>query len=379
MKHFLRFSFLCLLVFGFFVPRVKALTFVNNEDGVATFSVPTAGSGFITGSTVRVEEEVSGDLFCAGRDVVINTTVDGDVICAGQYITIEGHVTGNIRVAGQHVSVLGTVDKNVTAFAQKLSISDTAVIGGELITAGQDLTVSGLIQKDVLIGSNTAVLDGKVGGNTRVYTESLVVDDQASISGRLTYAANESEIAEGVIAGGIDREQHKTANNRNKEVTVAKKNWSENRLSSILIHLGLGLFLALLIPGKIKKTVATLRGRPLHTVIIGFLSFVFVPLILLLFVVTIIGIPVAFLAGMIFGLVVFFSRIVVAIYIGEQVLTALYAKKKDQILWQAVVGIVTSWLAFGLPFIGWVLSFIAILWGTGGIMLSAYEGIKKKK
>ena len=66
----------------------------------------------------------------------------------------------------------------------------------------------------------------------------------------------------------------------------------------------------------------------------------------------------------------YLSKILVGILIGRWLLNKFLLKRKDSLILGMVIGIVVVYSIFALPFFGWIMSFLAMFWGLGGIMLA---------
>ena len=84
--------------------------------------------------------------------------------------------------------------------------------------------------------------------------------------------------------------------------------------------------------------------------------------------VLIITIPLVFIAGMIFGLLVYLARVPVAIWIGSWILERLGRTRKSPYL-AFLVGITALYLAFLIPYLGNLAWWATLFVGLGAIVL----------
>ena len=50
--------------------------------------------------TLLIEQPVVQDVYAARRDVNVRATIDGDLVAAGQRVTVDGNVTGSVALTG---------------------------------------------------------------------------------------------------------------------------------------------------------------------------------------------------------------------------------------------------------------------------------------
>ena len=366
-----------LLVFIFLVPvtAVKAMEYKTGDTVYFSQNEKSPGSLAAFGNSVDISGAVNGDLWCAGQTVTVKGDVTGDVICAGQTVTIDGSVGGNIRVAGQQVLLNGLVSRNVSVLGQNLSVSG-AGIEGELVTAVSNLNLTGSVGQGIFGVADKAELNGQVEGDINLNLTSLTIGSSASISGNIRYESNLTAIIEpgAKISGMVTRQSQSVPSPKANQPQIVRSFssdlWSGRRIFLIFTWIGLGLLLASLFPTGLKKVLIPLSTRPGISLGVGFLGTILVPVIMLVLILTLIGIPIAVALAFIWILILVFSRIFVGILVGMKILESVYPAWKDSLIKSAVCGITLTWFAFYLPFIGGIVSLLAMFWGAGALILS---------
>ena len=369
-----------LFIFGFFflfnfTSTVSAAEFKSGEVVDTSDSMVTNGSLFISGRRLTVRGTVNGDLFCAGQMVIIEADVLGDVICAGQTLTINGTVAGDARLAGQTIVINGVIENNLTSFGQTIDLPQAGIVSGEVFAAAQDFTVQGTIGKTLNGGFESAELDGKIGDDVQLTVNTLRIGSGSSVWGNLTYeSANETVVPVTASISGTVRRTEPTA----KELTARPLRpiastgmhafswvgWSMR----VLTYIVLGLLMAMIFPVFTKKILDLTEQYPGRSLLLGFVSFFVIPILLVLLVITLIGIPIAVIGLFLWLFFLFISRITFALFIGKKVLRQLKLKQVDSMVWVTVTGVLTTAILFKIPFLGWLLSCIAVMWGFGAML-----------
>jgi cytoskeletal protein CcmA (bactofilin family) len=316
---------------------------------------------FAFGKTLDISSTVNGDVICAGQTVNISGTVKGDVICAAQTLNISGNVDGDIRLAGQTITITGMVDGNATLASQSVTIQSDGEITGDLSVGAEQITLGGPVGRDVAIGGTNVVLASSVGRDIKGTTENLTLTSNAVIGGDIDYTSkNEIQIDNGaVVEGTVDRtvpENNKTSSATVFGFAIA---WFIYIFLALLLT---SLVLALVIPGVLQATTDRIMKSPWIAVLIGFIASFTVPVILIFFGITIIGLPLMILFGLIWLVIIMLSGPFSAYYIGR-----LIMPNRIPIITMLVGSVVLLALYF-IPFIG-IIALIGAHWLGSGMIL----------
>lgn len=371
MKKFL-IAFFALILFVVSGKSASALEFRSGETIDISEIASVSGSLVATGRTITIDGTVNGDLFCAGQNVTIRGDVDGDIICAAQTITLWGKVNGDVRVASQNVHFISAqVARNVTAFAQDITLDDTTAVRGEVYVNAQRFELGGIVGGGISGNTQDARISGGVIGNVQLDVESLTLANKATISGSLVYKSDKTaQIANSAtVSGSITQDKPKVV--EKTQVTKMQPQFSLfGFLSRALIYSLLGIVLLRFFPRFSARMVANIENQTGKGLGFGILGLFAVPVILVLLAITIIGIPIALFGLFLWLSVLFLSRIFVVVVVGKYILNRFNSPKVRDEMWIVVVGVLVSTLAFKLPFVGVLFSFIALVLGFGAFLLT---------
>ncbi|MDD4271304.1 MAG: polymer-forming cytoskeletal protein [Patescibacteria group bacterium] len=334
------------------------------------------GNLYAVGSNLTIEGKVTGDVICAGQSVNINGDVAGDVICAGQSISINGKIGGNLRVVGNTVNFNGQVARNGITVGATVVTSASSTIGWDLLVLGNIFELRGNIGRDFYGSAGKVNVAGQIGKNLNLnfgsqnnYDKPLVIANTAKINGNVTYKSGKDAA---VDAGAVIKGEtiHNFPAVVNKKSNAANLGWWWGKLISIFSALVIGLVIISFWREQIIKTTDLMLAKVGPALGWGVLALFLTPLIFIVLLITIIGLPLAFITLGLWLIAIYLSKILVGILIGRSLLNNYWAKQKDSLILAMVVGIIVAYLIFALPFIGWIVALLAMLWGLGGIMLS---------
>lgn len=343
------------------------------------------GDYFAAGDQVEIYGSVTGDVYAAGGIVIIDGQVGGDVLAAGGTITIGGSVAQNVRALGGQVNVRAQIGRNLSVAGGNIDISDTANVTGNLAVVSGSVNVDGPIGGNVQAGVGSLVLSNTVDGDVNAGVGALSVTSGAQVNGNLTYYSdNQASISESaVISGGVNREMPtKGAASYTPKFDfdrMFKGFGSVFRITSILTTFVIGVLLVYFYPDFMKKTSSVVKTKSLRSFFIG-LSFVFLaPIVLVLVAITIIGLPLVFIFGSLWMIIIYLSRIFVIYFAGELLASKFSVKSTYLALF---IGVILYYFIGYLGVIGGLISFVAIVVGTGAYLISgktAYLESRKRK
>lgn len=353
------------------------------------FSVTTVSAKVITDKTgtvtVAKTEVVNDDLFIGAQNAVIDGVVNGDVFVGAQTVKVTGIVNGNLHVAANTIDLSGTVKGNVYAVGQSILVIGSK-IGGSLIVGGATANVDkdSAIGGAVLAGVGNLTIDSQVKRSVYAGTGNLTIGSDAKIGKDLYYASgkNQANIATGAkITGSTYKTETKTASSSANMAAVKKQ------LPAIMNIFTFGAslisFLSALVVGFI---FIKMFGKHFTNAInfasnsfwksfgVGFLIAVaFVPALIIL-ILTVIGIPIAGLAILVFLIFSYFAKIVVGAALG-----AWISKKfnwKMPTYGAFVLGLFLIYVLKMIPVVGFLTGLVVFWVGVGALTLHAVSETK---
>lgn len=318
---------------------------------------------YITGGESTVNGTVNGDVFVFSGSVKILGTVNGDLFVAGGDVDISGDVGGSIRVVGGNIDINGKVGKDVLAAGGSIKESENAVVAGEsYLNAGE-----------VFVAGTT--------GKVKVNAGTLHVSSTAKINGDVSYASNkDARIDDGSTISGIISKKIIEKRDRQKSSAI----WSGTIFSfifSLISVIILTLIFNYIFPLDSYSMAQNWKNNFGRNLLYGF-SFLFLtPFVIILLLVSVIGIPISFIVGLIYMFTIMTAQIVAVLAVGTWIYKEI---KKDSmsavINWQYIVLGATVIGVIGLiPIIGWLANFVVFLVALGVLVKGGYNRVSAKK
>jgi hypothetical protein len=101
----------------------------------------------------------------------------------------------------------------------------------------------------------------------------------------------------------------------------------------------------------------------------GLIVLILTPIVVFILLITIIGIPLSLMLLAFWILMMYPAKILAAIAIGRKLAALKFMPLNfhHSLIAATVIGVVICWFVFSIPIIGWILCFLAFIWGMGGI------------
>lgn len=331
------------------------------------------GPGFFGGSTVRIDGNVDGTTFAFGQNITVNGDINGDLISAGQTLTINGKINGNIYGVGQTVTLRGQGMRDAFLGAQDISLARESAIGRDLFFGGQTLIFEGIVARDLQGGAMEVDLNGQVGRNAVLEAENIRLMNNAAINGDLMYTSPKEALISPAaqITGRTDweyRESEAPAQMRPHRLTRASTYWGMliNMAGASVIWLTVKLWQ----PEYWSKAAGHIEETPLKTLSVGALALIVVPIFVVLVMITVIGIPLGVITGLIYGVSLYLSKIVAAVFIGSWLSKRLGWPEIHKGLWLFLLGLLILTALMQIPYLSFLIRLLVVFAGIGALVLS---------
>src|SRR5574340_865120 len=322
---------------------------------------------FIAGSAVRVSAPVAGDLIAAGGNVDVDDRVDGDALLSGGNLRVTGAVGDALYAGAGQMTISGSIAHNARIAGGRVEVDPRAVIGGNLSVAGGQVGMAGEVRGYVQAAGGNIYINGPVGGDVVAAGGQVELGPRARIAGELRYASREELRRDPAaqVADGIKRMQADIGWRREqREIRGAGWIWT----AGLMV---LAAVLVMAAPAFTARVAGTVQTRIGWSLLIGFIALVCVPVVIVLLLVTIIGIPVALLTLVLYLALLLAGYAVTGIGLGDWVLKR-WRGAAVSTGWRALaalLAVLVIALLGRLPFIGGLIVFAALLAGLGALVM----------
>lgn len=329
-----------------------------------------SGNYAAAGDQVEVAGKVASDVYAAGGTVLVSGEVGGDIIAVGGKVRITGPVVGNVRVLGGEVELASSVGRNVTVAGGSILLAPGSHVQGHVLVAGGEVEMRGTIEGDVSVAAGQVTMAGNTRGTVELWLDkegSLRVLDSAVADGPIRYrAAKSAEVAAG-------------AKLQQAPEMLPLKDYSGSRdrgnrwFGEMMWFFGLAVLAMALVyiaPRKAQEIAEEALTKPWQSLGWGALWLILVPITAIILMVTLIGMPLAFVLVAMYFVSLFGAQVAVSVAVGWYLRSKETFKTMQswKMLPIVLVGLLVYRLATAIPVLGALVSFVAILWGLGAIV-----------
>lgn len=319
---------------------------VGSVPVVAAQSETGVGGGIVVseGETVTSLEGVAGSVL-----VEDGATVTGDVSAVSGDVRIEGTVEGDVSGAAGSVQITGDVGGDVSGGAGTVIIAEGATVGGSLSAGAGTVGIDGTVEADVTAGAET-----------------ITLGEAATVGGDLRYGGT-LEGNTDAVAGEIT---HDPAIGPSTLETIQPFTEWVFALYALLLNLLLGAALLVFFPRFSNGVATRVADDPVRTGLVGVAVVVGMPLLLVVFAITVIGIPVTIAGAFLFALLAWIGLVYGRFAVAAWVLSLIRVDNR----WLALIaGMVGGALFVQVPYLGSLGNLLIWLLGLGALAVGLYS------
>ncbi len=343
-------------------------------------AVSSSRNAYLASGNVRTTTAVEGDFIAVGGRVVTDQPIKGDAMLAGGSVEVRAPIGDDLRVAGGDVNIDTTVGGELHAAGGNVTLTKAAQIGQGASLAGGMVTINGKIVGRLRASAQRVVINGEVTGDATVFSETLELGPTARIAGELKHTSKELKKTEGAVVSGAvtqgEMPQHAGKRDPDDE---AKPHRGSSWVGLIMGYLGLlaaGIVFLLLFPTFSTESSQRIHSAPWQSLAIGFGVLVGIPVLAVLLMITLLGIPLGIATFASYPLLLLMGYLAGAWFIAQRVGRSLRKDgAKDQAqsfqnkLIMMAVALMILLLISRLPFVGFLVIFLTTIAGIGATVL----------
>jgi len=314
----------------------------------------------VGGNSVLIAGEVQGDLLAVGQTVRITGPVRGSVMALGREVQIGGDVNGSVRAAGQSVTLSGRVGRNAAMAGQSLVLTDSAEIGRDFHGAAGNIDLDATVGRRVNLGGGTATVRGRIGEELFFRGEEISLGSTAVVGGNLVYRTpGAAAISPGAQIAGKTRRLPLPIKAEPK-----KRSPIFPAFLFLLVVFASGTVGLAAVPRLFRAAADAMANRLWWNLLLGVLTLIVVPIAALIVCFTVVGIPLAVLALVLWGAGLLFSGVPVGVFLGRWVGGGFRPSRMSPYL-GLLIGLVVLTLIGFVPYLGSLTKFLTVLFGLG--------------
>lgn len=317
------------------------------------------------GAIVSVRGTVRQDVRAGGAEVDVDASAGRDYWAAGAIVTAKGQAARNMYLAGARVSVDARVGERLRVAGARVLIGSLTEVAGQTSIAGADVVFAGTANNGAEIYGDSVQIDGRIAGDVRIFARHVTVGRTAVIDGDIRFETfNEPMIEEGAQISGrqtVTLPQPRTFEREHIFAGIG---------AFILLAVGAGFLLGLILligaRSFVERSVDAMREAPWRSALTGLAVLILLPLLAVVLMVTIIGIPIGLLTLLAFPLLLFVGSVLAAFGLSDRLFNRPREPRSfgGRLLY-LLAGVLILVLLGLVPFLGFVTWLLAVMFGLG--------------
>ena len=364
MNKLAAFIFLLLL----FPVTTFASSVIRSGENISIATDQTVEGDFYSlSNTSSISGEITGDLLISSAKVTINGKVDSDLAAAAGEVDVHGIIGDDARIVAGEVTIAGEVKGDLVVVASSLKVLSTAKIDGDIIFFGSNADISGVVQKNILGTSESIRIDGTVGGDIDIKTNTLTLGDRTDVTGMIKYtSANELVRAQNARVTG------KVVKN---DPVIIKNDGLRDLMIPLLIMLFAALVWFLFFRRMLNAVVLQTNKHPLRSMLVGFGLFFLIPIASMILLIStlgsLLGVTLLFIYFVLTLISLTISGIIISSYLAK-----LINKPTEVTMPLVIIGTLVAFACMFVPVVGFFVFIAALLTTLGALTIYLYRLVK---
>jgi cytoskeletal protein CcmA (bactofilin family) len=303
--------------------------------------------------------------------VDIDAESGGDLHAAGSRLSVNGTVTGEAWLAGAEVKIDAVITKALKAAGAWIDVTESAEIGADSSLAAALIEFHGTAQDNLSLYGDEVVFSGQASGAVTIKGREVRIADNARIEGDLNIQSMETaDVAPTATVVGKVTQTSLTDWEVGEEDNGVFAGFGGILFFAAGIFL-FGLMLVIFMRGSVEQGIKVLRSQPGKSILWGLATFFGVPLLAVLVMVTVIGIPIGLATLFILPLLLLLGFTTGVFGLSDWLLNRSgEGKETGQRLLLLLAGVVIYVILSLIPFLGTLFVIFVLLIGLGAAVVT---------
>ncbi|HBA83951.1 MAG TPA: hypothetical protein DCZ95_07660 [Verrucomicrobia bacterium] len=354
------------------VRNAAAVELIRQDDYRLDATNALAAETYIWGDRIDLHGHTLDDVFLLGQTIKIDGETLDDIWVFTDAFVFSGTAREDVRVAArQAVQLTGTFEKNLVVAGKTVSLGPDSLVQGEALLLGESVIVEGHVQGDVHVAAYNATLSGKMDGLVRLYADDIVVLPGAEIHGDLIYTSQKELFLNEkvVLTGKLIRRDIQAWNTE----TPSYRTILSFKMFFYLAALVAGIPFVSLFPYLTGRAVRQVRKSAWKCALIGVVAFCLIPVLAVLSVLTLIGIPLGLVLAAAYAVMLYVSKFFVALAVGGSIFRWNGPQSFSRVFSALSMGLIALYAATLLPVVGSAVWLVITFMGLGSLLLALFQ------
>jgi hypothetical protein len=252
-----------------------------------------------------------------------------------------------------------------------LKTDDSNVVQKDLLAFGGDINIRGEVKGKVKGNMGRLNLNGKI-GSADIDAEEVEIGPEAMVLENLSISSKKEPLIDS-SAKLLGKTEFKKIEEKTERYRKTAGLLGFFKILSFISKLIIGIILIALFKPYFRKTCIYFREHAWKSLGFGFLTIIVIPVVTVLTLISIIGIPVSIFGIFVFLTLVYVSSIVFATGFGEWLIKLF---KKDSVVSPFpafILGLIIISILSLIPYLGFFIRLAVLFFGTGMLILLLHK------
>lgn len=346
-KNILRSFIVLCITLGLIHTNVSALEIIAEED--VTITTEQTSDVVIAWGEVDIKSTLRQDAIIAWWDILINAPILQDLMFAGWDISVNWAVSDDVRWIGWNIVINKDVAWDVILAAWDIRIEKDVTIGWDLIIASGKTVIDWTVLWKLRFIWGKLTLNGKIWWDAQIYVEKFKTTSVsgAVINWNLEYKSDSKiELLENMTVWTVNFEEAIWKKQFKEDIEDSLMSYVIIKILFIFIFSTVLFFFFQKFYNRAGKILSEQTGK---SFLYGILTFLLIPILAILFFISIIGVPIGFLLVFWFVMLIIFLEV-----INVTVLTALIIEKIPKLNVNYIKILIILVLSIFMALINWI-------------------------
>lgn len=309
---------------------------------------------------VDYDKTVNGSSIQMGNNVNVKGNTQGIGITLGNAVKFNG-ITDYAVIFGNTIDVNGTIENDGFIFGNLINFSETFNANRDIVIFGNEITLDGDFNRDVVIYGSKVIINGNIKNNLTINATNIEIKSTTVVAGLLKYNKDASIDNHSDDINQIELSAEIHQKNTFADTIVM----TLHSLAGLLVvYVALVLITPALFETINNKTQNLKVADVLSLLGLGALILIVVPIIAILLISLVFGIPLSLLLITLYIISICLSKMFVGYVVGNFIWNQ-YIKKEKNVLLVGLLGISVIYILLLVPYLGDIVSLFSLLFGIG--------------
>jgi len=374
---------ICLILLTFLAAgfTAQATEFIQTNTFVLSKGEELPAELWLLAGRITLEGEVQDDVFLfavteslfdqeeGAGDVSLSGEFQNDVWAVGNTIELTGAIQDHARLLARTITISGSIANSALLFGNTIQLAKNSELKSDTWLIGEDLFAEGQVHgKLTLLGKNVT-LSGTFAKDVSLTAQDIVVLPGTEIMGDLIYRSSSDLVLDSnvILHGNLVKEAVS-----DKQATP----FGSSIFFQFMLFFGAllaGAVFLFLFPAFTEQAASKVRHSIWTCLFVGFITFFLLPMIVFFATISIVGIPLGVLLTLFFFILIYLSKIIMAVMVGALVIRRANQRTFSSMFFPLLTGLILLYVGVSAGLAGLAIWFFVTFAGLGAILLTLFS------